>query len=254
MIYPIGFAIPASKIVESVPGKTQKLSSLIPGILSTYIYDTEESYREEYKKYIFAITCKKAGWDCMRHYEILACGALPLFLELDKLPSKDMIAFPKQLVEEAQETLVPFLNKGTVEVLQEKATPYIEKLLQYTREHLTTRALATYVTTVVNPSAKTVLFLSLTTELGVDYMRCELLHGLKELFGSACVDWPRVDHLYIDFPKGLVPKLCGKGMHISRLLDSSYDCDTNEQEVLEGIRKQKFDMIIMDLCIEDVLS
>jgi hypothetical protein len=242
MIYPIGFAIPASKIVDSVPPKTQKISSLIPGVLSTYVYESEESYREEYKKSVFAITCKKAGWDCMRHYEILACGALPLFLELAKIPAKDMVAFPKQLVREAQEALIPFLNTDSIGDLQEKANPYIQKLLQYTREHLTTQALATYVKTVVNPNAKNILFLS--NEFEVDYMRCELLHGLKELFGSACVDWPRVDHLYKDYPKGLVPKLYGKGMHISRLLDSSYDCDTSEQQVLEGIREQTFDMII----------
>lgn len=27
----------------------------------------------------FGLTCKRGGWDCMRHYEIMASGALLLF-------------------------------------------------------------------------------------------------------------------------------------------------------------------------------
>ena len=36
-IYPIGFSIPACKIVDAVPPKTREVSPLIPGDLSTYI-------------------------------------------------------------------------------------------------------------------------------------------------------------------------------------------------------------------------
>lgn len=41
-IYPIGFSIPACKIVAAVPPKTREVSPLIPGDRSTYIYNTEE--------------------------------------------------------------------------------------------------------------------------------------------------------------------------------------------------------------------
>lgn len=41
---------------------------------NTYIFENEEEYYNDYKKSLFAITRKKGGWDCMRHYEILACG------------------------------------------------------------------------------------------------------------------------------------------------------------------------------------
>jgi hypothetical protein len=46
-------------------------------------YNTEEEYYNEYKKSYFAITTKKCGWDCMRHYEILANGCIPYFLNIE---------------------------------------------------------------------------------------------------------------------------------------------------------------------------
>lgn len=60
MLHPITFSIPKEKICESdTLVKTKILSSLIPGVISTYIYNTEEEYYNEYKKSYFAITKKK---------------------------------------------------------------------------------------------------------------------------------------------------------------------------------------------------
>ena len=59
MIIPISFSIPSIKIVNEIPEKTQIVSPLIPGDLSTYIYNTEDEYYDNYKKSLFAITkCK----------------------------------------------------------------------------------------------------------------------------------------------------------------------------------------------------
>ena len=35
-----------------------------------------------YSNSIFAITNKKLGWDCLRHYEILMNGCVPLYLDI----------------------------------------------------------------------------------------------------------------------------------------------------------------------------
>ena len=43
-----------------------------------------------------AITYKKTGWDCMRHYEILMNGCIPLFLDIESCPKKIMEDIPKQ--------------------------------------------------------------------------------------------------------------------------------------------------------------
>lgn len=68
MLHPITFSIAEQKIVNIIPKKTKILSSLIPGDISTYIYNTEEEYYKEYQQSYFATTTKKSGWDCMRHY------------------------------------------------------------------------------------------------------------------------------------------------------------------------------------------
>ena len=70
-VYPISFSIPPEKIIDYVPTKTRITASIIPGDLSTYIYKTEESYYQGYRDSFFGVTMQKAGWDCMRHYEIV---------------------------------------------------------------------------------------------------------------------------------------------------------------------------------------
>ena len=42
----------------------------------------ESDYYKDYQRSYFAITCKKGGWDCLRHYEILANAVSPTFLIL----------------------------------------------------------------------------------------------------------------------------------------------------------------------------
>ena len=97
MLFPISFSIPKEKICENYNVKTKILSSLIPGDLSTYIYNTEEEYYNEYKTSYFAITTKKAGWDCMRHYEILSVQTLLYFPKIENKPKLTMSSFPVRL-------------------------------------------------------------------------------------------------------------------------------------------------------------
>ena len=86
MLNPIGFSIPKEKLCNYYIKKTKILSDLIPGNTKTYIYNTEEEYYNEYKQSYFAITKLKGGWDCMRHYEILADGCIPYFVNIEKCP------------------------------------------------------------------------------------------------------------------------------------------------------------------------
>lgn len=67
-IFPINFSFPSSNICNYIPKKEKLLSNLIPGVLTSYIYNTQEEYYEEYKKSMFAIT-KKKSW--MGLYETL---------------------------------------------------------------------------------------------------------------------------------------------------------------------------------------
>ena len=95
-IQPISFAIPRSKILGAIDYDPKNiLAPLIPGRLNTYIYDNESEYYEMYKKSIFALTYKKAGWDCLRHYEILMNGCIPLFLDIENCPENIITTLPK---------------------------------------------------------------------------------------------------------------------------------------------------------------
>lgn len=96
-IEPINFAIPKQKIIEKINLKPKNLlAPLIPGRYDTYIYDDEKIYNKMYEESIFALTYKKGGWDCFRHYEILMNGCLPIFLNLEKCPNLTMTNLPKK--------------------------------------------------------------------------------------------------------------------------------------------------------------
>ena len=95
-LFPISFAIPTCK-VNFVKDKTRDVAICDPRDRSTYIYKNETDYYKGYREACFAVTIKKAGWDCMRHYEILANGCLPYFINIDKCPELTMASFPKQL-------------------------------------------------------------------------------------------------------------------------------------------------------------
>ncbi len=136
LIKPINFCIPESLIVESLPTKTKRVAHIVPGDLTTYIFDRVEDYYHDYQTSIFGITRKKGGWDCLRHYEILMNGCIPYFINLKGCPRFTMNLLPKDLLLETNE----HYEKGT----EFDHTIYGHELLNYTRQHLTTKKLAEY--------------------------------------------------------------------------------------------------------------
>lgn len=235
MLFPIGFSIPECKIVKNVPEKNKRLSDLIPGKLETYIYETEEDYYKEYQKSVFAITIKKGGWDCLRHYEILANGCIPYFVDIDNCPPVCMTLFPKDLVKEA-------MNASKLDNFNH--IEYTNKLLEYTRKNLTTVAMAKYILEKSNhQNISSVLYLS--GDDYVDYLRCLTLHGFKSLFKQNCHDYIEVPHLYDSYPEEEVKNLYGKGFSYSRLLSrNEMRDDSRDHTIIEDIKNKRYDIII----------
>ena len=228
-IYPISFSINESKIVKEVPKKNKPLGYIIPGKLSTYIFDDEESYYEDYRNSISGITMKKAGWDCMRHYEILANGCIPYFHNLENCPSTILTHLPKKIILEA-------MNADNKE-------KYITLLLNYTREHLTNRKMAEYMLTKINKNISSILYIS--GDPFPDFLRDGILMGLKDIFGKSCVDSIELSHLYKDY-RGFLDKWWndghyGKGFTYSRILSDDL---RSEKLNIQDIEKHKFDIII----------
>ena len=78
-IHCIQFSLPDSKFNLYNTQKEKNLAFITPTDKSTYVYTTEEDYYKDYASSYFAVTTKKGGWDCMRHYEILGNNCIPFF-------------------------------------------------------------------------------------------------------------------------------------------------------------------------------
>ncbi|CAN5721229.1 hypothetical protein BH10BAC3_BH10BAC3_33880 [soil metagenome] len=101
-IRPLSFSIPSEKIINNYTVERLQLfarnivdaevSEKIAGSFYTplgeqhYAFDTEVAYYADIQKSKFGITTKRSGWDCMRHYEIAANGAVICFRNLDQKP------------------------------------------------------------------------------------------------------------------------------------------------------------------------
>ena len=98
-VYPTGYGIPEDIIMDiDYSGKTQLHQKSYPkfakfenpidlgGGKDHHIYNNENEYFKDLSKSWFGLTCKKGGWDTLRHYEILSAGTLLLFRDYENKP------------------------------------------------------------------------------------------------------------------------------------------------------------------------
>lgn len=121
-VNPISFSIPRFKLRPDPIIKTGKIVNHATNN-KPYIFKTEQDYYEDIAKHKYAITTKKGGWDCMRHYEIAANWTVPCFYRLDEKPE---LSAPFGLVD--MENVISF---RTERELQEKIE-YVEDNHLYT--------------------------------------------------------------------------------------------------------------------------
>jgi hypothetical protein len=98
-LYPVGYSFPLDSFreIKSIDEKIKPISTIIPGIRSTYIFNNESSYYEDYKISLFGLTWRKLGWDCFRHHEIIFSSCLPIFPDINECPEYTLTKFPKQI-------------------------------------------------------------------------------------------------------------------------------------------------------------
>jgi len=142
-IFPISFGIPKEKLINGVKQKEKILAHIIPGDISTYIYDNENDYYNDYAISYFGKTTKKAGWDCLRHYEIIANGCIPYFPDLSECPKETMVSFPKNIVLKTND-IFDKISKNADSFNDELLKEYCEQLLVFAKEYLTTEKIAEY--------------------------------------------------------------------------------------------------------------
>jgi hypothetical protein len=93
-IEPIAFSIPEEKVVATAPEKEKDFASHVVdeevarriGGQTAYVFKTESDYYTDLRRSRFGVTTKRAGWDCLRHYELAANGCVPCFRQLDRKP------------------------------------------------------------------------------------------------------------------------------------------------------------------------
>jgi len=244
-LHPITFSIPETKIINEISKKTKIMSSLIPGVLSTYIYNNEIDYYEEYRKSFFATTIKKGGWDCLRHYEIMANGCIPYFPNIENCPVNTMALLPKNLIIEGNKLYEKYKNRNINELLSDEfneCTDLAQKFVDYTRLNLTTNKITEYILNKSNnKTAKKILFLS--EDPDPDYLRCLTLHGFKTIFGESCHDYPIIKHLY-KMNNYNYSNLYGKGITYTNLLERNLHNDNFDKTIKEDIINKKYDLIV----------
>ena len=129
-IFPISFAIPDEKITKEKTLKNKKLADYIPDKSGTgYKFETEHEYYQNYKDSLYGITHRKSGWDCMRHYEILANYCIPYFKDINQCPNMTMVNFPKEIVKKTN----MLFDTESDEVYE-----LLDQLFLYTKNNLTT--------------------------------------------------------------------------------------------------------------------
>lgn len=94
---PTAFSFPAEKILGEPPtGKQTLLATHVVdpevaervGAPTTYAFQDEQDYYEDLRRARYGITVKRAGWDCLRHYELAANGCVPCFRALRRKPPR----------------------------------------------------------------------------------------------------------------------------------------------------------------------
>lgn len=146
-VYPIGFAIPESRVHLGPDARHRLMAVVDPRDRSTYVYDTQDGYDGNYREAFFAVTTKKAGWDALRHYEIIAQGAVPYFPDLGECPPLTLTFLPKLQILYAQSLAQALLQSGALpsgEVL-DRWRGLRDAMRRHLLRHLTTRAMAAYV-------------------------------------------------------------------------------------------------------------
>jgi len=241
-VVPLAYSIPDEYIVDNsnISEKDIMISPMIPGQRSTYMFGPgqEAEYLQHYDKCCFVNTRKKGGWDCLRHYEILARGAIPIFEGLDNCPPTTMVTLPKQIIMDANRELLP-LGPEKAELYQE----YVNKLLKYTRENCSTSANTKYFLEKINKPVKNVLLI--VGHYEPNYTREFFWIGMKRYIqgiGGVAVEYPKMDCLYRGFSEENKKGLHGNGFIYTSKLDDDYRF--SEEEIIEKLRTKFFDIVV----------
>ena len=246
-VFPMSFSIPDECVVDRIPQKTSFLASLIPGDMSTYIFDKykEKEYNEMYRRSRFALTKMKGGWDCLRHYEILMNGCIPLFENLKECPAYTLTTYPKEFNDAAYDLYNNWIEN---DVCIEKYNVLCGKILSHTKNNCTASASAKYFLKNIKNGDNIKNILLITCHHGINYLRESLWIGLKKYIKSingVAVEYDKMPFLYEDFDN------CSENKYYTnncftypKRLEKDEHYYMSENEIVEKINSNFWDLII----------
>lgn len=241
-IFPLSYCIPDEYIVgdDVLHNKISLIAPLSPGDASTYVFgpDQEEDYRKMYQSSMFACTRKKGGWDCLRHYEILGNGCIPIFKDLQHCPPTTLTTLPKELIMEANEKLLPW-NYNNKSLYDE----YWSKIMAHVRENCSASATTNYFMDKIGFQPNNVLLIM--GNCGINYTRETFWIGMKRYIqqqGGSAVEYPKMDFMYDTYSEPN-KQLYGNGFTYSRKLKDDY-VGFSQDGIIDKIKNKFFDLII----------
>lgn len=104
-VFPLAFSIPAEKVAaveEAAKSKCKTFPThIVDGEVAARLqnavfnalgaqkmaFTSEDDYKRDILEARFGITAKRAGWDCLRHYELAALGAVLCFRDFSEKPA-----------------------------------------------------------------------------------------------------------------------------------------------------------------------
>jgi hypothetical protein len=178
---PVSFSWPGPQAPMSsmVDQRNIDFSSIYPG--KPYSYSDYEDYLANYSSAKYAITFKKGGWDCFRHVEILACGAIPIMPDIKSCPKFAMAHYPKNLLA---------LALSIVRAGEHLPQDLVDAVQQRFNERLTSEKMASFILGRINFASKNVLFLDPNLNHYPDYLSVMTLVGLKLKLGKESIRVP----------------------------------------------------------------
>eukprot|EP01062_Namystynia_karyoxenos_P016060 TRINITY_DN15857_c0_g1_i1.p1 TRINITY_DN15857_c0_g1~~TRINITY_DN15857_c0_g1_i1.p1 ORF type:complete len:534 (+),score=96.14 TRINITY_DN15857_c0_g1_i1:115-1716(+) len=274
-VMPISFSMPESLLVDDIPPKEKDCPDLVPGGLGSsshrFINSTEGSYYQEYRRSRYCVTYKKAGFDCMRHYEIIFNGCMPFFLDLEYAYQYSVTHLPRSLLLEARDLPGVSFNCTSVRVeIDHSIFPVaryeqlLRALLAHAREHLTTKAMARHALRVTgNAAARKVLWLRGRGDRHLPYIWWGgyldhlLLHGFRTLLGINFIDTDPDMHDFLYEPrKGCCNRstlafwenfrrLYGKGFTYAGHLSREESARVNREDIDSRLKRKEFDVVVL---------
>ena len=230
----IQFAYPSVRFHEyadvRAQSKRDSFSHIIPGI-TKYSYTSEREYMTHYARCYYAVTMRKGGWDCLRHYEIIASGCVPYFMNIDELPEGIMTTFPKALLRRAMRLPGVPTESDVRHAISTAGALHIDFSIFPVEEYLELRA------QMLTHFEARCLTRSLTRQLGLaprahvavfslivsgqqDYQRDLIVISLLENNCTVTTNFD-IGFLFDDFPQAKTISLYGRGMTYTRELPAS---------------------------------